>query len=78
MLSPIAQQILTFIKTEKDPEKIWSSLDTLRPTNHIWDDLINVAVQLRINKQWDLIILVNLSRYVFIFWVPSVVCVATH
>lgn len=57
VLSPIAQQILTFIKTEKDPERIWSSLDTLRPTNNTWDDLINVAVQLRLNKQWDLIIL---------------------
>ncbi|PHT34004.1 Pentatricopeptide repeat-containing protein [Capsicum baccatum] len=57
VLSPIAQQILTFIEKEKYLERIWSSLDTLRPTNHTWDDLINVAVQLRINKQWNLIIL---------------------
>ncbi|XP_019242241.1 PREDICTED: pentatricopeptide repeat-containing protein At2g35130-like, partial [Nicotiana attenuata] len=60
VLSPIAQQILTFVKKERDPERIWSSLDTLRPTNDTWDDIINVAVQLRINKQWDLIILVKI------------------
>ncbi|KAJ8567783.1 hypothetical protein K7X08_019991 [Anisodus acutangulus] len=58
VLSPIAQQILTFVKKERDPERIWSALDTLRPTDHTWDDIINVAVQLRINKQWDLIILI--------------------
>ncbi|KAF3682757.1 hypothetical protein FXO37_02176 [Capsicum annuum] len=44
VLSPIAQQILTFIEKEKYLERIWSSLDSLHPTNHTWDDLINVAM----------------------------------
>ncbi|MQM15764.1 hypothetical protein Taro_048715, partial [Colocasia esculenta] len=57
VLSPIAQQILEFLLEEGDPSKVWLSLDTLLPSHDIWDDLINVAVQLRINKQWDPIVL---------------------
>ncbi|GMP71417.1 hypothetical protein CsSME_00029831 [Camellia sinensis var. sinensis] len=56
--SPIAQQILNFVQKEVDVNRIWSSLDTLPPTNTTWDDIITVAVQLRLNKRWDPIILV--------------------
>jgi hypothetical protein len=59
VLSPIAQQILGFAQNDLDPNKLWGSLDTL-PTSHTtWDDVINVAVQLRLNKQWDSIVLVR-------------------
>lgn len=53
VLSPIAQQILKFLQHEVDFDIICDSLDTLPPTHATWDDLINVAVQLRLNKQWD-------------------------
>lgn len=58
VLSPIAQEILRFVQKQTDPTKMWVSLDTLSPTHAIWDDIINVVVQLRINKQWDSITLV--------------------
>ncbi|GFS44865.1 tetratricopeptide repeat (TPR)-like superfamily protein [Actinidia rufa] len=58
VLSPIAQQILNFVQKEVDANRIWGSLDTLPPTLTTWDDIINIAVQLRLNKQWDPIILV--------------------
>lgn len=61
VLSPIAQQILNFIQKEVDPNIVGAALDTLPATHAMWDDLINVAVQLRFNKQWDLIILVRNS-----------------
>lgn len=58
VLSPIAQQILKFVQKEEDANRIWDSLDSL-PSNHTtWDDVLTVAVQLRLNKQWDPIILV--------------------
>lgn len=56
MLSPVAQQILNFVQKEMDIDRMRSCLDTLPFTNSTWDDLINVAVQLRLNKQWDAII----------------------
>lgn len=59
VLSPAAQQILNFVQKEMDIDRMWSSLDTLPLTNDTWDDLINVAVQLRLNKQWDAIIKVS-------------------
>ncbi|ESQ52123.1 hypothetical protein EUTSA_v10017758mg, partial [Eutrema salsugineum] len=58
VLSPIAQKILSFIQKETDPEKVADVLGTLPSTHASWDDLINVAVQLRLNKKWDFIILV--------------------
>jgi hypothetical protein len=59
VLSPIAQQILGFAQNDLDPNILWGSLDAL-PTSHTtWDDVINVVVQLRLNKQWDSIVLVR-------------------
>ncbi|KAH0451531.1 hypothetical protein IEQ34_018830 [Dendrobium chrysotoxum] len=56
VLSPMAQQILEYVRKEVDADKIWASLDSLPPTHNLWDDLVNVAVQLRFIKQWDPII----------------------
>lgn len=70
VLSPIAQEILNFVQKEKDVSRIWYSLDTLPPTNTTWDDLINIAVRLRLNKQWDPIIVV----YTLIFIVFHFLC----
>ncbi|KAI9197733.1 hypothetical protein LWI28_003369 [Acer negundo] len=58
VLSPIAQQILKFVQHQVDFNIICDSFDTLPPTHTTWDDLINVAVQLRLNKQWDPIVLI--------------------
>ncbi|KAF3582251.1 hypothetical protein DY000_02029470, partial [Brassica cretica] len=58
VLSPIAQKIVSFIQRETDPEKVADVLGTLPSTHASWDDLINVAVQLRLNKKWDPIVLV--------------------
>ncbi|KAK1281998.1 Pentatricopeptide repeat-containing protein [Acorus calamus] len=52
VLSPVAQEILTYVQKEVESSKVWASLDNLAPTHATWDDLINVAVQLRLNKQW--------------------------
>ncbi|XWS16027.1 hypothetical protein CRYUN_Cryun34aG0051000 [Craigia yunnanensis] len=57
VLSPIAQQILDFVQKEVDADRVWGSLDNLSPSHTTWDDLINVAVQLRLNKKWDPIVL---------------------
>lgn len=59
VLSPMAQQILKFVQKEEDVNRIQSSLDTLPPTNTTWDDIITVLVQLRLNKEWDPIIVVR-------------------
>lgn len=61
VLSPSAQQILDYLQKEVNPEKIWSSLDTLPASLSTWDDIFNVAVQLRMRKQWDSIISVRNS-----------------
>lgn len=58
VLSPIAQEILNFVQKEMDVNRIWSSLDNLPPTNTTWDDLISIAVRLRLNKMWDPIVVV--------------------
>ncbi|KAG5234422.1 pentatricopeptide repeat-containing protein [Salix suchowensis] len=58
VLSPVAHQILNFVRKEVDPNNVWAALDTLPVTHETWDDLINVAVQLRLNKQWDPITLI--------------------
>lgn len=56
----MAQQILEYVRKDVDADKIWASFDSLPPTHNLWDDLINVAVQLRLIKQWDPIISVRL------------------
>ncbi|OAY68837.1 Pentatricopeptide repeat-containing protein, partial [Ananas comosus] len=58
VLSPMADQILRFVQQETDAAKIWRWFNRLPPTHNLWDDLINVAVQLRISKQWDPVIAV--------------------
>lgn len=58
VLSPVAQRILEFVQREVDANIVWDALRTLPVTHHTWDDLVNVAVQLRLNKCWDPIILV--------------------
>ncbi|KAJ6748150.1 PENTATRICOPEPTIDE REPEAT-CONTAINING PROTEIN [Salix purpurea] len=45
--------ILNFVRKEVDPNNVWAALETLPVTHETWDDLINVAVQFRLNKQWD-------------------------
>ncbi|XP_010540669.1 PREDICTED: pentatricopeptide repeat-containing protein At2g35130 isoform X2 [Tarenaya hassleriana] len=57
VLSPIAQKILSFIQKETDPERVSDILGTLPSTHTSWDDLINVSVQLRLNKKWEPVIL---------------------
>ncbi|KAK2987232.1 hypothetical protein RJ640_000523, partial [Escallonia rubra] len=57
VLSPTARQIMNFVQQEADPKRIWGAFDTLPPTHTTWDDMISVAVQLRLNKRWDPIIL---------------------
>ncbi|KAE8707954.1 Proteasome subunit alpha type-2 [Hibiscus syriacus] len=52
-LFPPSYQILDFIQEEVDADRVWGSLDDLPPTHATWDDLVNVAVQLRLNKNWD-------------------------
>ncbi len=59
VLSPTAQQILNFMQKKVDPNIVSAALDTLPSSHAIWDDLINVAVQLRLNKKWDLIMMVR-------------------
>lgn len=59
VLSPIAQNILEFVQFESDNSKICKCLDNLPATHGLWDDLVNVAVQLRINKQWGPVISVS-------------------
>lgn len=59
MLSTIAQKILELVEQEADSNKIWSVLDTLPQTHSTWDDIINVAVQLRLKKKWDEIVVVS-------------------
>lgn len=59
VLSPIAQNILELVQFESDSAKICKCFDNLPPTHGLWDDLINVAVQLRINKQWGPVISVS-------------------
>lgn len=59
VLSPIAQQLLSFLHEATDVGRVQACLDSLPPTHETWDDLINVAVQLRLNKQWDYVILVS-------------------
>lgn len=62
-MSPTAQRILDLVLEEEvDQKRIWQILDTLPGSLEIWDDIINVAVQLRLNKQWDPIMLVR-SQY---------------
>ncbi|CAL8149321.1 unnamed protein product [Prunus armeniaca] len=58
VMSPTGQQILDFVQKEVDKSSIWEILDTLPASHTIWDDIINVAVQLRLNKQWGSIILI--------------------
>lgn len=66
VLSPSAQQILSFVTEENDANRVNACLDTLPPTHATWDDVINVAVQLRLNKKWHPIILVRQSLDLFI------------
>eukprot|EP00268_Persea_americana_P013446 TRINITY_DN15905_c1_g1_i2.p1 TRINITY_DN15905_c1_g1~~TRINITY_DN15905_c1_g1_i2.p1 ORF type:complete len:280 (-),score=52.84 TRINITY_DN15905_c1_g1_i2:406-1245(-) len=56
VLSPRAQEILKFLQKECDVSKTWASLDTLTPTHSSWDDLIDVAIQLRCSKHWDSVV----------------------
>lgn len=64
VLGPTAQQIMDFVREEVDYMGLWDFLDTLPATNSTWDDIISVAVQLRLNKKWAPIILVRISLIV--------------
>ncbi|KAM0880646.1 hypothetical protein ACQ4PT_033436 [Festuca glaucescens] len=56
VLSPMAQDILELVQKGTDVAKVWESLDSIPATHNLWDDILNVAVQLRLNRQWDPII----------------------
>lgn len=61
VLSPLALEILEFVKEEQqDMDKVYAFLDTIPETHSTWDDFVNVAVQLRLSKQWGPIALVSL------------------
>lgn len=45
----MAQQILEYVRREVDADKVWASFDRLPPTHNLWDDLISIAVQLRLS-----------------------------
>lgn len=60
VLGPIAQQIMGLAREEVDYMGLWDSLDTLPASNSTWDDIISVAVQLRLNRKWAPIILVRI------------------
>ena len=78
VLSPMAQQILKFVMKEVSTQRIWASLDTLPPTHNLWDDLVNVAVELRLNKQWNPIVSVRSmylqSQYFLLCRIRKCVC----
>ncbi|CAD6251744.1 unnamed protein product [Miscanthus lutarioriparius] len=58
VLSPMAQDILEFVQKGTDVNNIWESLDNIPQAHDLWDDIVNVAVQLRLNRQWEPIITV--------------------
>lgn len=75
VMSPTAQQLLDILQKEVDQNRIWEVLHSLPASHTIWDDIINVAVQLRLNKRWDLIMLVrNQYQYQFILFYFLFVC----
>ena len=61
VLSPMAQDILEFVQKGTDVNNIWESLDNIPQAHDLWDDIVNVAVQLRLNRQWEPIITVSPS-----------------
>ena len=61
VLSPMAQDILEFVQKGTDVAKVWESLDNIPRAHDLWDDIVNVAVQLRLNRQWEPIITVSPS-----------------
>ncbi|KAE9618488.1 hypothetical protein Lal_00047216 [Lupinus albus] len=74
VLSPIAKQILDYVQKVMDNESIWGSLDMLPASHDTWDDIFTVAVQLRIMKQWDLII--SICRWILFrsSFKPDIIC----
>ncbi|KAI3839831.1 hypothetical protein MKW98_010136 [Papaver atlanticum] len=64
VMSPTGQQLLNYLQNYNEAQledgisTIWNTLDSLSPTHTTWDDIINVIVQLRLNKQWDPTIMV--------------------
>lgn len=59
VMSPTAEKIMDLVQEEVDKNRIWQVLGSLPASHAIWDDIINVAVQLRLNKQWDQIMWVR-------------------
>ncbi|PWZ21937.1 Pentatricopeptide repeat-containing protein [Zea mays] len=59
VLSPMAQDVLELVQTRgTDAASVWESLDKIPQAHDLWDDIVNVAVQLRLNRQWEPIITV--------------------
>lgn len=67
VMSPTAQQIFEFVQKVVDVDRFRGSLDTLPPTHTTWDDLITVAVQLRLSKKWNPIIVVSILSVSFFY-----------
>ena len=59
VLSPTAQMIVDYVQKGVDSDSIWRSLDVFPASLDTWDDIVNVAVQLRMRKHWDAIISVR-------------------
>lgn len=59
VLSPMAQDILELVQKGTDVAKVCQSLDNIPHAHDLWDDIVNVAVQLRLNRQWEPIITVS-------------------
>ncbi|XP_031407360.1 uncharacterized protein LOC116215687 isoform X2 [Punica granatum] len=59
VLNPIAKQIVEFMKEERDADRVYAFLDQIPATHTSWDDIVNVAIYLRLSKLWDPIALVR-------------------
>lgn len=70
VMSPTAEKIMDLVQEEVDKNRIWQVLGSLPASHAIWDDIINVAVQLRLNKQWDQIMWVR-NKCLLITFVSS-------
>ncbi|CAN1281957.1 Pentatricopeptide repeat-containing protein At2g35130 [Linum perenne] len=75
VMSPTSQQILKLVQEEEvEDTAVWKALDNLLPTHDTWDDLIDVAVQLRLNKQWHPIVLICQWMLYRSRFKPDVIC----
>ena len=58
VLSPRAFALLRLVRRESNADAIWSILDMSAPSHDTWDDIINVIVQLKRDRDWGRSIMV--------------------